>query len=166
MMAADRPTVPRRFSTGAQAVTLLVALLACACGAALAWREPATAPRHQAAKQGRPAATAPAVTALPYGSHVTGTIEGIDQHLGAIRVSVGGEEYVYHVDYRTIFPDRCLTRGDLRDGEAVRLVLPWYLSGNVSIEAMLPLKGCGTPPASAQVVSHTGDSPPDGAGAR
>lgn len=154
-----RRALPNRLSAGALAITLLVALLACACGAVVAWQEPATPPRHQGAHRALSTSIAPVPRALPDGAQVTGVIAAIDQETGALRIAVGAESYVYRVDYRTAFPDPCLTRPHLRAGQLIRLVLPWYLSGTVAVEAIAPLRACGMPRSGA-IVSHTNDSPP------
>lgn len=154
--AAARP----RVSGGALAVTLAVALLACGLGVAVAWREPGTPPLHRPPIAARPAKVTPAVVPTPYGSHVMGVIAAVDQQLGAIRLLVDGQSYVYRVDANTIFPDRCLTRAGLRMGRAVELTLPWYLNGNVTAEALAPLHGCGTQAAPKEPGGQTNDSPP------
>ncbi|HWE62945.1 MAG TPA: hypothetical protein VHB98_14620 [Chloroflexota bacterium] len=151
-----------RFSPAALAGTLLLALLLCAAGAAVVWREPPTPPKHHAPRTVRHAAPAPRPVA-PNGSRVVGTITAVDQRAGAIRLRIGDQQYVYHLDYRTIFP-ACLTRDGLRAGQTVTLSLPWYLSDNVYVQAIAPLTGCATPSRQAPVIPHTDDSPPSGTG--
>jgi hypothetical protein len=164
MIVCERPALPNRFSAGALAITLLVALLACAAGAALAWQEPALPPTHHAVPRSPGTRAAPPAPVTVDGSQVTGTIDAVDQQLGAIRIRVGAVSYVYLMSDRTTFPDSCLTRADLRAGQAVRLILPWYLGGNVTIEALAPRAGCGPVSRSGKVLSHTEDSPPSETG--
>jgi hypothetical protein len=165
MSVREGPATPNRFSGGALAIALAVALLACALGAAVAWREPASPKAHRLSSTTTRVRAMPAVAPTPYGSGVTGVIAAIDQQLGVIRLLVGGESYVYHLDMNTMFPDRCLTRAGLRVGQAVRLTLPWYLNGNVTAEALASLHGCGRQIVSGEAGAQTSDSPPAGTGA-
>jgi hypothetical protein len=141
-------TVPRveparhGLTAGALAVTLSVALGACLAGSLLARHGPPPAPKHPASKPHH-SAQAP-LPAQPDGPRVQGVVSGMNQRDGSLHVRIGDATYLYHVNYATSFPQACLSRDDLRPGMPVTLTLPWYLSGDLYVQAVAPQLDCGS----------------------
>lgn len=133
--------------------TALIAITLSVGSWALVLREPADPPRiarHPILQH--PTSVIPTWTAAPQGSTVAARILAIDTHYGGIALLIGGERYLYHLSPGTIFPSSCLQRTDLRPGMTVTVVVPWYLSGDVYLSAVVPAAPCeaSTPTAGSQ----------------
>lgn len=131
--------------------TLVLALVACAAGTALAQKAPqppaseaTVIPQevaHAAAAVVR-SAGALATYTPPAVALVSGSIQGIDRQSGALRLLIDDTPYVFYVGHDTAFPNRCLQRADMRAGLYVTLSLPWYMGGQLWALGLGPRFGC------------------------
>lgn len=140
-------------SLAALIATLALALVACAAGTALAQKAPQPPPSeatvipqevaHAAVAVVR-SAGALATYTPPAVALVSGTIQGIDQQSGALRLLIDGGPYIFYINRETAFPNTCLQMADLRAGLHVTLSLPWYMGGQLAAHTIGPSFGCNS----------------------